>query len=63
MTMIALIMMRRLWYRWYCFYNLGVYSPLLYMGMLAVTFICILHIFNMPSRPEFKMSWLILSRL
>ena len=59
MTMIALIMIAQVVVPLVLFYNLGVYSPLLYMGMLAVTFICILHIFNMPSRPEFKMSWLI----
>ena len=54
MTMIALIMIAQVVVPLVLFYNLGVYSPLLYMGMLAVTFICILHIFILTFHKFFR---------
>ena len=59
MFLIAAFFIAQMVFLWLLFYQLSTYSSYIYMGMVVLTVISVLHIFNGPSDPTVKMSWLV----
>lgn len=59
MFLIAALFIAEMVFLWLLFYRLSTYSVYLYAGMLVLTVASVLHIFNAPSDPTVKLSWLV----
>lgn len=58
MLLIALLFIAQMVFLWLLFYRMSTYSSYIYAGMVVLTVVSVLHIFNGPSDPTVKMSWL-----